>query len=179
MEAIKVREDIGAVELREVAKREKKGRVCRRLLALAHLLEGGSREEAEKIACLTSSNFRVWVKRYNELGIEGLVDIKPPGRPHKMSDKVKEELRTKVLKGPSKGEKIVRYRLVDLKNYLEKEHKIRMGLSGIWYELKGLKLSWKTGRQRHPKSEEAIQEAFKKKSLSDLRGFKRSILGKA
>ncbi len=39
-----------------------------------------------------------------------------------------------------------------------------MTQSGIWYTLQQLDLSWKTGRQRHPKSDDAVQDAFKKTS---------------
>jgi len=56
----------------------------------------------------------------------------------------------------------VRYRIVDIQHFLKEEHGIEMGLSGIWYKLQELELTWKTGRQRHPKSSEEGQEAFKK-----------------
>ena len=36
---------------------------------------------------------RDWVRRFNEYGPEGLIDIKPPGRPSKLSEKQKEVLK--------------------------------------------------------------------------------------
>lgn len=162
MRAVELRKDIHAPTLRAAAKKEKDGTMCRRLLGIAHLLEGGSRTEAQKIACLTVNIFRIWIKRFNEQGIEGLRSKKSSGRPLKIPESLQAILKEKVLKGPASGEGLVRYRIVDLQHFLKEEHGIEMGVSGIWYNLQGLKLTWKTGRQRHPKSSEEAQEAFKK-----------------
>lgn len=166
MRATEIRKDIEAKELREAAKKEKNSRIVRRLLGLAHLLEGGSRSEAQKISCLNINNFRRWIQRFNAEGIEGLEAKTSPGRPPKLPPEVAKQLKEKVLEGPQAEEGLARYRIIDLQRFLKEEHGITMGMSGIWYVLQDLNLSWKTGRQRHPKSDEATQEAFKKTSLS-------------
>jgi transposase len=157
-----IRQDIKAETLRRAAKREKNSGVVRRLLGIAHLIEGGSRSEAQEIACLCLSNFRIWIERFNAYGIEGLRAKKSTGRPAKLTDEMINDLKEKVRQGPSIEEGLARYRIVDLQNFLEKKHKVSLGISGIWYILKDLNLSWKTGRQRHPKSDKEVQEAFKK-----------------
>lgn len=162
MRSTEIRQDIKSEELRRAAKSEKDGGMCRRLLGMAHLLEGGSRCESQKISCLTVSNFCIWIQRFNSDGIEGLKAKKPTGRPSKLTAEVERSLRAKVLQGPLKKERLVRYRLVDLQKFLREEHHISMRESSIWYILQDLGLSWKTGRQRHPKSDEETQEAFKK-----------------
>lgn len=58
MRPTEIRKDIPGKALREAARREKNSRIVRRLLGLAHLLEGGSRSEAQKISCLNINNFR-------------------------------------------------------------------------------------------------------------------------
>ncbi len=160
----RLRKDIKSETLREEAKKEKDGSMCRRLLGIAHLLEGGSRQEAQKIACLTINTFRTWMKRFNEQGIPGLRSKKSPGRPVIISQKIEEKLKEKVLAGPSLEEGLVRYRIADLQKFLKEDHQISIGISGLWYNLRDLNLSWKTGRQRHPKSNEEAQETFKKTS---------------
>jgi transposase len=166
MRPTEIRQDIKAEVLRQTAKLEKDGGMCRRLLGMAHLLEGGSRSESHTISCLTVSSFRIWIQRFNRDGIEGLRAKKPTGRPAKLTAEVEQALRVKVLQGPSAKEGLVRYRLVDFQKFLREEHNVSMGESGIWYVLQDLGLSWKTGRQRHPKSDEEAQEAFKKTLLS-------------
>jgi transposase len=160
----RLRQDIAAIKLREEAKKEKNSGMCRRLLGIAHLLETGNRQEAQQIACLTVNTFRTWMKRFNEEGIAGLRAKKSPGRPLALSKEKKEALRKKVLEGPSPEEGLVRYRLCDLQDFLKEEHQISLCTSGVWNHLQELKLTWKTGRQRHPKSDEEAQEAFKKTS---------------
>ena len=166
MRPTEIRQDIKAEVLRQTAKLEKDGGMCRRLLGIAHLLEGGSRSECHKISCLTVNTFRMWIQRFNRGGIEGLRSKKQTGRPCKLTTEVEQALRAKVLQGPSEKEGLVRYRLVDLQKFLKEEHNVSMGESGIWYVLQSLGLSWKTGRQRHPKSDGEAQEAFKKTLLS-------------
>lgn len=126
--------------------------------------DGCSRSEAEKIACLTPNVFRIWVKRFNELGIEGVRDHKPSGRPAKLNARIRKSLKEKVVNGPSAREGLSRYRIIDLQEFLKNEHNITMTKSGIWYTLQDLDLSWKTGRQRHPQSDEVVQDTFKKTS---------------
>ena len=72
--AIKVRQDWTAGELRKVARGCADGDQVRRLLAIALILDGGSRSEAAKLAGVTLQIVRDWVLRFN---VEG------PGRPGK------------------------------------------------------------------------------------------------
>jgi transposase len=163
---IDIRKDISGSELRAAAKKEKHAKVCRRLLAMAHLVEGGSRPEGERIACLSNSNFRIFIKRYNDQGIEGLCDKLPTGRPAKINTDIVAALKDKILQGPGKEEGLARYRLVDMQAYLAKEHHVFVRTSSVWNYLQQTGLSWKTGRQRHPKTDAAAQETFKKNSQS-------------
>ena len=159
---IKPRTDIPLEELKIKLKATRDAKVYRRLLGIIHLLEGCSRTEAQGKAQLTVNNFRQWIVRFNTHGIAGLESIKQTGRPLKISLEVRAALKDKVLKGPSAEDGLVRYRLIDLQEYLKKEHGVCIALSGIWEALDDLELSWKTGRQRNPKSDETAQEEFKK-----------------
>lgn len=162
MPQIKPRTDISSEKLRIHLKKIKNARVYRRLLGIIHLLEGGSRNEAQAKADLTVNNFRHWIRRFNEHGVDGLQSAKPTGRPLKINREAREALRAKVLAGPSADDGLVRFRLIDLQDYLKKEYGVSIALSGVWEALAEMKLSWKTGRQRNPKSDEVVQEEFKK-----------------
>jgi len=166
MRAMQLRGNISSAELRLRAKSERDPKLCRRLIAIAHILDGGTLAEARNIACVSEVPFRVWMHRYNAVGINGLKNKRKSGRPTKINAQVAQDLQSKVLSGPTELDGIVRYRIVDLQNYLRTTHGISMCVSGVWRKLQQLNLSWKTCRQRHPKANELAQEAFKKTSLS-------------
>src|SRR3954468_13946841 len=73
------RKELGAVELRREAGRCRDARAARRMLALALVLEGASREEAARAAGMDRRTLRDWVHRYNEEGLPGLHDRRRPG----------------------------------------------------------------------------------------------------
>ena len=62
------REDMSAQELRRLAGGVKDGRVSRRLLAMALVLEGASRKVAAESFGLDRQTLRDWVHRYNAQG---------------------------------------------------------------------------------------------------------------
>ena len=80
-QAVPVRTDYTAGEVRRFARRAKDGAQARRLLALAAVLDGASREEAAKIGGMDRQTLRDWVIRYNEQGPDGLINIPSPGAP--------------------------------------------------------------------------------------------------
>jgi putative transposase len=83
--AIPVRTDYTAGEVRRFAQRAKDAAQARRLLAIAAVLEGASREEAAKIGGMDRQTLRDWVIRFNEQGADGLINIPSPGMPPKLN----------------------------------------------------------------------------------------------
>ena len=65
-QAIAVRTDYTAGEVRRFAQRAKDAAQARRLLAIAAVLDGASREEAAKIGGMDRQTLRDWVIRFNE-----------------------------------------------------------------------------------------------------------------
>jgi len=74
------RKELGAVELRREARRCRDTAASRRMLALALVLEGASREEAARAAGMDRQTLRDWVHRYNAEGLAGLRDRPRSGR---------------------------------------------------------------------------------------------------
>jgi hypothetical protein len=72
--AIAVRADYTSGEVRRVAQRVKNAAQARRLLAIAAVLDGASREDAAKIGGMDRQTLRDWVIRFNEQGPEGLIN---------------------------------------------------------------------------------------------------------
>ena len=78
-QAIPVRTDYSASEVRRFAKRAKDAAQARRLLAIAAVLDGASREDAAKIGGMDRQTLRDWVIRFNDQGPDGLINIPSPG----------------------------------------------------------------------------------------------------
>src|SRR2546423_14456703 len=84
MAALTISKDRTPVMLRKLAKAEEDARVGRRMLAIANALDGMSREAAAQAAGMDRQTLRDWVIRYNENGIDGLLDRWDGGRPPRL-----------------------------------------------------------------------------------------------
>ena len=102
--AVGLREDFGADELRRLATRAKDAAQARRLLALAAVRDGMNRTKAARIGGMDRQTLRDWVHRFNQHGPDGLIDVKPSGRPPKLSEEQKQALKQLVEAGPRPGE---------------------------------------------------------------------------
>jgi putative transposase len=95
-----IRTDIPAGELRRLARQESNGRVACRLLALANVLAGMSREQAARQAGMDRQTLRDWVIRFNAAALEGLRDRPKSGRPSWLDEGQLATLKALVLRGP-------------------------------------------------------------------------------
>lgn len=84
--AIAVRTDYTSGKLRRLAQRTKNAPQTCRLLAIAAVLDGASREDAAKIGGMDRQTLRDWVIRFNEQGPDGLINIPSPGAPAKLDE---------------------------------------------------------------------------------------------
>src|SRR3954463_14709492 len=165
------RRELGAGELRREAARCRDARAARRMLALALVLEGGSREEAARAAGMDRQPLRDWVHRYNEEGLAGLRDRRRPGRRPRLTPGQEAELAAAVEQGPDPDrDGVVRWRRGDLQALIEARFAVRLHERTVGKVLRRLGLARLSVRPRHPKADEAAQEALKKASPSWWRG---------
>ena len=85
--AIAVRVDCSSTELRRLAGRVKNAGQARRLLAIAAVLDGASREAAAKVGGMDRQTLRDWVIRFNQQGPDGLINKCSPGAPRQVKQK--------------------------------------------------------------------------------------------
>ena len=157
------RHEPGAGDLRREAARCRDARAARRMLALALVLEGSSREEAARAAGMDRQTLRDWVHRYNEEGLAGLHDRHRSGREPRLTPGQEAELATAVEQGPDPDrDGVVRWRRVDLQALIEARFAVRLHERSVGKVLRRLGFSRVSVRPRHPKADEAAQEAFKK-----------------
>jgi putative transposase len=140
--AIPVRTDYTAGEVRRFAQRAKDAAQARRLLAIAAVLEGASREEAAKIGGTDRQTLRDWVIWFNEQGADGLINIPSPGMPPKLKAMHKAFLARIVEEGPIAAiHGVVRWRACDLIMRLYEEFGLSVSDDTIYRALKNLGFS--------------------------------------
>ena len=161
--AIGLRDDFDGAGLRRLARASKSANPARRLLALAQIYDGGSRSEAAKIGGVTLQIVRDWVIRFNARGPDGLLDGKAPGKPSILDDAQRRALVEVVERGPIPAiHGVVRWRLIDLVQWLHDEFAVSLDETSVSRELKKLGYVKLTARPRHHAQNEHAMEAFKK-----------------
>jgi len=163
MPAIAIRQDIPASELRRLARLEKDGRVASRLLAIAAVLDGQSRQQAARLADMDRQTLRDWVHRFNAEGAAGLRDRSRSGRPRLLADALRPELAALIANGPDlEREGVVEYRLAHIQELAKRHFGADYSRGGMHAVLQQMGLSWQSPRPIHPKADPATHEAFKK-----------------
>ncbi len=160
---VPLRSDFDADALRGIARKTKDGPQARRLLALAAIYEGASRTEAARIGGVTGQIVRDWVVKFNAHGPDGLIDRKPPGQPSKLTDAHRAALVARVDAGPIPAvHGVVRWRLVDLIQWVWEEFRISISKQTLSRELRALDYRKLSARPRHHAKSEAAVIALKK-----------------
>ena len=173
--AIAMRRDYSRQELRRLATRVKDAAQARRLLAIAAVLDGSSREEAAKIGGMDRQTLRDWVIRFNEQGPEGLVNKSSPGAPGKLTEEHKAFLVRLVEEGPIPAvDGVVRWRACDLIMRIYEEFGISVSDDTVYRALKDLGFSHVSARPKAYKQNVEAMDAFKKTSPSVWRKSVRS-----
>jgi transposase len=172
------RRELGAGELRREAGRCRSAKAARRMLALALVLEGSSREVAARAAGMNRQSLRDWVHRYDEAGLAGLRDRPRPGRRPRLTPEQEAELATVVEHGPDPArDGVGRWRRppqairiawgprrVDLQALIAARFDVRLHERSVGKGLRRLGFARLSVRPKPPLSDPAAQEAFKKAS---------------
>ena len=161
---IPLRADFNAGLVRAAAKRSKDGPQARRLLALAAIYDGATRTEAAKIGGVTLQIIRDWVMRFNALGPDGLIDRKPPGQPSRLNDVQRQAIVRMIESGPIPAiHGVVRWRLIDLSQWIYEEFRITVAKQTLSRELRAMGYRKLSARPRHHAQAEGAIDDFKKK----------------
>ena len=148
--AIGIRSDYTSGDLRRSARRCRDADQVRRVLALAVILDGGSRSEAARMAGVTLQIVRDWVLRFNEGGPEGLATRKAPGKAPILNDEQRARLAEQVEAGPiPAAHGVVRWRLVDLGQWIWDEFGLSVTRFTLGRELRAMGYRKLTARPRH------------------------------
>jgi transposase len=161
--AIAVRSDYTSGAVRKLAKRVRDVAQARRLLAIAAVLDGASREDAARAGGMDRQTLRDWVIRFNEQGPEGLINKPSPGTPGKLNEEHKAFLARIVDDGPIPAvHGVVRWRACDLIMRLYEEFGLSVSDDTVYRALKELGFSHVSARPKAYKQDADAMEAFKK-----------------
>lgn len=162
---IALRTDFDAATLRREARLSRDAMQARRLLALAAIYGGGSRSEAARVGDVTLQIVRDWVLRFNAEGPAGLANRKAPGAAPKLDDAQRRALVERVEEGPIPAvHDVVRWRLVDLAQWVWEEFRVSVSPQTLSRELRGLGYRKLSARPRHYAQDPETLETFKKTS---------------
>ncbi len=163
--AVGMRTDYSAFELRRLAASSKHANQSRRLLSLAAVLDGMSREDAARIGGMDRQTLRDWVHRFNAEGPEGLKDIRSKGHPPRLTPDQLAALSEIVERGPDwTSDGVVRWRRVDLKRVIEERFGVVYHERTVGKILKQIGFSHISARPYHPGQNAETMAAFKKTS---------------
>jgi transposase len=157
------RMDMNASDLRLAAKRAADARQASRILAIAMVLDGFSREDAARLCGMDRQTLRDWVHRYNQAGLDGLADRARSGRPASLSWVEQGKIATWVEEGADLArDGVVRFRRADLRDRIAAELGVDLHERSVGKLLRRLGYRRLSVRPRHPQSDPAAQETFKK-----------------
>lgn len=163
--AVPLRPDFTAADLHHLARRARDADQTRRLLTLAVIYDGGSRTEAARVGGVGLQIIRDWVVRFNGDGPDGLITRHSPGNPPLLNDEQRRALVALVESGPIPAvHGVVRWRLVDLAQWVWEEFRISISIFTLSRELRGLGYRKLSARPKHHAQASGAIEDFKKNS---------------
>jgi transposase len=157
--------DFDASHLRGLARKTKDGPQARRLLALAAIYDGATRTDAAKTGGVGVQIVRDWVLRFNTRGPDGLLNGKSPGHPSKLNDAQRQAIVRMIESGPIPAvHGVVRWRLIDLAQWIFEEFRITIAKQTLSRELRSMGYRKLSARPRHHTQAAGAIEDFKKAS---------------
>jgi len=163
------RKDYTAEGLRRQAGRCQDADAARRILAVALVLDGSSRGEAAKLCGMERQTLRDWVHRYEAEGLDGLFDRPRSGRPPGLTAEQEAELARMVEAGPElETHGVIRWRRVDLQKVIAEKFAVSLHERSVGRLLRKLGFRRVSPRPRHPETDQAAQETFKKEFAAQV-----------
>jgi len=156
------RQDVSVCDLRREAGRTRDAKAARRMLAIACIMEGQSREDAAEICGMDRQTLRDWVHRFNADGLAGLVDLPRRNGPKpRLSSEQEAAVAGWVEQGPDLArDGVVRWRCVDLQDRIKCEWGVSLHERTVGKLLRNLAFRRLSVRPQHPKSDPEVQARF-------------------
>jgi transposase len=157
------RQDVSVGGLRREAGRTRDAKAARRMLAVALVMEGQSREDAAECCGMDRQTLRDWVHRFNADGLAGLSDLPRQNGPRpRLSPEQEAVVAEWVEQGPDLArDGVVRWRCVDLQDRIKREWGIGLHERTVGKLLRKLAFRRLSVRPQHPNSDPAAPAVFR------------------
>jgi len=139
------------------------GRIAWRLQAIRSLRHH-SLNVVSSVIGIDRSRIKAWVKRFSEEGLAGLEDRPRKPKRSKLSEAQKAEVIRWVDTGRNHAGRDINWTLEKLRQSIEDEFGIRMGINTLWVFIRKEGYSFKRARPKHVQGDVEAQEQFKKNS---------------
>lgn len=129
-----------------------------RMMAILMLLEGGSVHFVARVFGKTEKSVRNWIRRFNERGIDGLIERKSPGAPRRITQEECAQYRALIEEPQRAGQ--AHWTARKFHGYLREVHQCQAGYSTVvrWLHEQGFCL--KVPRPWPDRQDETVREAF-------------------
>ncbi len=157
------RQDVSAGDLLREAGRTRDAKAARRMLAIACVMEGQSREDTAETCGMDRQTLRDWVHRLHADGLAGFADLpRHDGPKPRLSPEQEAVVAGWVEQGPDPArDGVVRWRCVDLQERIKREWGISLHERTIGKLLRRLAFRRLSVRPQHPKSDPLAQAVFR------------------
>lgn len=154
----------GIKDLDGLVRSERDGKARDRLRAVALAKDGRTTPQIVEALKVPRRSVQRWVQRYNERDVAGLRHRKGAGAKPRLPTDQHERLRARLDAGPTTDDGTCAWSGAAVARVLEEEFGVVRTLDGAYELLHRTDYSWLCPRPRHPKSDAAAQDAFKKTS---------------
>jgi transposase len=163
MAVVITRLELSAADLREAAARTDDAKASRRMLAIALVLDGWSREAAAEACAMDRQTLCDWVHRYNESGLDGLSNRSRRNGPHpRLSAEQRAEVAKWVEQGPDlERDGVVRWRCIDLQRRIMRVFGVSLHERTVGKLLRKLSFRQLSVRPQHPQTVSEEQAVFR------------------
>jgi transposase len=154
-------------EIENLLKSKEDYKIAARLVSILPIAKGESSRKAQELLLLSHNQICIWVKRFNEFGLEGLKDKPKTGRKAKISDKELVWLKNVILnESPTKyGFNTETWTAPLIVIIIEVNCNIRYSDDMVYVILKKLGLTYQKGKGYYAEANKDVREKF----LTDLK----------
>lgn len=148
-------------DLVELYKKEKSSKLRERYQALYLMIEFQNCTKVAELIKKSRNTIQAWVKLFNERGLEAIMPNSPPGRPSRLSDEQKEELKLDVITHPRElGYDFSNWEGKSVAEHVRVKFGISFSVRATQKLLHALGFSLQRPRYKFPKADPEKQEEF-------------------